>query len=167
MRLCIHIHIHKYLYIRIYQTGIPWWPNSKEYACNGGDAGLIPGLGRSPWGGNGHPLQYSCLGNPMDRGACLATVHGVAKRQDMTEWLSVHAGACTHPHTHISDHIDLNWNFLWNLTNENAYLWLPWRLYLQKLVLINTFYSHTCNIWISLSQHLVSQANQYKSLWAA
>ena len=45
------------------------------------DIGLIPGLGRSPGGGHGNPLQYSCLGNPMDRGAWWATVYGVAKSQ--------------------------------------------------------------------------------------
>ena len=44
-----------------------------------GDVSLIPWLGRSPGGGNGNPLQYSCLENPMDRGAWQATVHGVAK----------------------------------------------------------------------------------------
>ena len=43
------------------------------------DSGSVPGLGRSPGGGNGNPLQYSCLENPMDRGAWRATVHGVAK----------------------------------------------------------------------------------------
>ena len=43
-----------------------------------GDLGSIPGLGRSPVEGNGNPLQYSCLGNSKDRGACQATVHGVA-----------------------------------------------------------------------------------------
>ena len=48
-------------------------------ACNAGDPGLIPGLGRSPGEGNGNPLQYSCLENPMDGGAWWATVHGVAK----------------------------------------------------------------------------------------
>ena len=52
----------------------------KESACNAGDTGLIPGLGRSPAEGNGNPLQYSCLGNPMDGGAWQATVYGVAKR---------------------------------------------------------------------------------------
>ena len=52
----------------------------KESACNAGDPGLIPGLGRSPAEGNGNPLQYSCLGNPMDGGAWQATVYGVAKR---------------------------------------------------------------------------------------
>ena len=46
------------------------------------DVGLIPGLGRSPRVGNGNPLQYSCLGNAMDRGAWKATVHGVTVRQD-------------------------------------------------------------------------------------
>ena len=52
--------------------------------ANAGDArdtSLIPGSGRSPGGGNGNPLQYSCLGNPMDRGAWWATVHGVTKSQ--------------------------------------------------------------------------------------
>ena len=43
------------------------------------DAGLIPGLGRSPEEGNGNPFQYSCLGNPVDKGAWQATVHGVAE----------------------------------------------------------------------------------------
>ena len=57
---------------------------SKESTCTAGatgDSGSIPGLGRSPGGGNGNPLQYFCLENPMDRGAWWATVHGVAKSQ--------------------------------------------------------------------------------------
>ena len=49
------------------------------------DMGSIPGLGRSSGVGNGNPLQYSCLENPMDRGAWRATVHGVAKETDTTE----------------------------------------------------------------------------------
>ena len=53
----------------------------KASAYNVGDPGSIPGLGRSPGEGNGNPLQYSCLENPMDRGAWWATVHGVAKSQ--------------------------------------------------------------------------------------
>ena len=52
---------------------------SKESACNAGDVGSIPGLGRSPGEGNGNPLQYCCLGNPMDRGAWQVTILGVAK----------------------------------------------------------------------------------------
>ena len=53
----------------------------EESACNVGDLVLIPGLGRSPGEGNGNPLQYSCLENPMDRGVWWATVHGVTKSQ--------------------------------------------------------------------------------------
>ena len=56
----------------------------KESACNAGDPGLIPGSGRSPGEGNGNPLQYSCLENPMDRGAWQATVHGFTRvRHDL------------------------------------------------------------------------------------
>ena len=52
---------------------------SKESACNAGDLGSMPGLGRSPGEGNGNPLQYPCLENPTDRGAWWAAVHGVPK----------------------------------------------------------------------------------------
>ena len=51
----------------------------KESACNAGDLSSIPGLGRSPGEGNGNPLQYSCLENPMERGPWRATVHVVAR----------------------------------------------------------------------------------------
>ena len=56
----------------------------KNPPANEGDAGSIPGSGRSPAEGNGKPLQYSSLGNPMDRGAWRATVHGAAKESDVT-----------------------------------------------------------------------------------
>ena len=56
-----------------------------------GDVGLIPGLGRSPGGGHGNPLQYSCLENPTDRGAWRATVHSVAKGLTQLKRLSMHA----------------------------------------------------------------------------
>ena len=59
--------------------GFPHSSVAKEYVCNAGDLGSIPGLGRSPGEGNGNPLQYSCLENPMDRGVWWATVHGVAR----------------------------------------------------------------------------------------
>ena len=61
--------------------GFPGGSDSKESACNVGDVGLILWLGRSPRGGHGNPLQYSCLENPMDRGAWQAEVHGVIKSQ--------------------------------------------------------------------------------------
>jgi len=53
--------------------------NGEESACNAGDPDSIPGLGRSLGEANGYPLQYSCLENPMDRGAWQAVIHGVAK----------------------------------------------------------------------------------------
>ena len=53
----------------IYAFGLPWWLSGKESPASAGDASLISGSGRSPGKGNGNPLQYSCLGNPMDRGA--------------------------------------------------------------------------------------------------
>ena len=56
----------------------------KNLPANVGDLGLIPGLGRYPGEGNGNPLQYSCLGNPMDSGAWPAIVHGFSKELDMT-----------------------------------------------------------------------------------
>jgi len=59
--------------------GFPGGSDGKESACRGGDLGSIPGSGRSPGEGNGNPLWYSCLENPMDGGAWQATVHGVAK----------------------------------------------------------------------------------------
>ena len=62
--------------------------DGKESACNARDiedAGLIPGLGRCPGEGNGNPLQYCCLGNPMDRGAWWAIVHGVAKHTRLND----------------------------------------------------------------------------------
>ena len=56
----------------------------KNPLANAGDVALIPGLGRSPGEGNGNPIQYSCLGNPMNRGAWQVTVHGVIKQPDAT-----------------------------------------------------------------------------------
>ena len=61
--------------------GFPAGSDGKESACNAGDLGLIPGLGKSPGGGTSNPLQYSCLETPMDRGAWQATAHRVAERQ--------------------------------------------------------------------------------------
>jgi len=82
----------KYDILVIYNNvGFPCSSVSKESSCNArisaydaGDLGSISGLRRSPGEGNGNPLQYSCLGNPMDRGAWWATVHGVARvRHDL------------------------------------------------------------------------------------
>ena len=64
--------------------GFPGSSDSKESTCNAGDSCSIPGLGRSLGEGHSNPFQYSCLGNPMDRGAWWATVHRVAE-SDTTE----------------------------------------------------------------------------------
>ena len=66
---------------RILQAPFPDGSDGKESACSAGDAGSIPGLGRSPGEGNDYPFQCSCLENSMDRRAWWATVHGVAKSQ--------------------------------------------------------------------------------------
>ena len=72
--------------------GFPGCSMVKESSCNAGDTGdgLIPGSGRSSGGGHGNPLQYSCLENPMDRGAWRATVHRVAKSWTWLKRLSMH-----------------------------------------------------------------------------
>ena len=73
--------------------GLPWWLSGIESALSAGaagDAGSIPGSGRSPGGWHGYPLQYSCLENPMDRGAWHSIVHRVMKNQTGLNWLSTY-----------------------------------------------------------------------------
>ncbi|CAI9169595.1 unnamed protein product [Rangifer tarandus platyrhynchus] len=79
--ICIFISMH------YHSKGFSGGSIGKESACNVGDLGSIPGVGRSPGEGHGYPLQCSCLANPMDRGACQATVHGVPQ-SDSAERLS-------------------------------------------------------------------------------
>ena len=73
-----------------------WWLSGKESTCSARDPSLIPGSGRSPREGNGNALQYSCLENPIDKGAWWATVHGITK-----SWRQLAA-----KHTHIIDIVD-------------------------------------------------------------
>ena len=78
--------------------GFPHSSVGKESACNAGDPALTPGSGRRvPGEGNGNPLQYSCLENPMDRGAWQATVHGVTRvRNDLATKLPPEVHMCTY-----------------------------------------------------------------------
>ena len=84
------------------------------------DMGSIPGLGRSPRGGHGNPLQYSCLGNLMDRGAWWGTVHRVAKSRTRLKWLNTH--------THTIGASALPWSLTWAmlLWTEIVRLFCPW-----------------------------------------
>ena len=74
-----------------FYMGFPGGSVVKNLPANEGDAGLIPESGRSPGEGNGNSFQYSCLGNPMGRGAWQDTVHGSEKESDMTEHRCMHA----------------------------------------------------------------------------
>ena len=86
--------------IQLYNTGsFPGGSDSKESACNVGDPVSIPRLGRSPGEGNGSPLQYFCLENPMDRGAWQAAVLGVSKSWNTTEWLTPEKAMAPHSST--------------------------------------------------------------------
>ena len=84
-----HTHTHTH-------TGFPGGSVVKNLPANSADAGSIPGLGRYPEEGNGNPLQYSCLGNPMDKGAWQSTVHGVAKSKTQ---VSAHITTTTYLYT--------------------------------------------------------------------
>ena len=80
-----------------YRSGVPGSSDGKASTYNAGDPGLIPGLGRSSGEGNGNPLQYSCLENPMDWGAWWATAHGVAKsRTRLRDFTSLHFKVLSH-----------------------------------------------------------------------
>ena len=70
-----------FFYVLSQVFGLPWWLSGKESTCNVGNEDSIPWLGISPGEGIGNPLQYSCLENPMDRGAWWAIVHGITKNR--------------------------------------------------------------------------------------
>ena len=114
-------------HISVLHWGFPGGSVGKNPPANAGDAGdegSIRGSGRSPGGGNGNPLQYSCLENPTDRGAWWAAVHGVAKSWT---WLR------THTQTHMCDWITL----LYSRNQHN----IVNQLYFNKI----NFLKSTCN----------------------
>ena len=79
------MHTYIYTYICLRFTGFPGGSVVKNLPANAVDSGLVSGLEKSSEEGNGNPLQYSCLGNPRDRGDWWATVHGVTKESDVTK----------------------------------------------------------------------------------
>ena len=99
---------------------VPLWLSSKEYTCDSRDLGLIPGLGRPPGEGNGNPLQCSCLGNLMGRGAWRAIVHGITRSQT---WLS--NWACMH--IYVSEVGNHRFTWTWALLTLNGlHIWGVW-----------------------------------------
>ena len=99
--------------------GLPWWLSGKESACNAGDLGSVPGLGRSPGGGHGNPLQYSCLENSMDRGAWWATVHGVAKSRTWLKWLSRSSSVFMQRILSINEHTQFQFQFSHSVVSDS------------------------------------------------
>jgi len=88
----VYKHIHKIgntvdmiLKSVICQTGLPRWLSNKESTCQAGDSCSVSGLGRSPGEGKGNPFQFSCLGNPMDRGGCKRVGHNLAAKQQISQ----------------------------------------------------------------------------------
>ena len=113
--MCVYIYIYIYIIHTIYWC-FPGSTVVKNFPANAGDVGLIPGSGRSPGIGNGNPLQYSCLENPMDRGTWWATVHGVAKSQ-------TRLSDYTHTHTHTHRYEWSYYRFLvWGLFSVDLFL---------------------------------------------
>ena len=138
------------------------------------DLGSIPGLGRSSWEGSTNPLQYSCLENPMDRGAWQATVHRVSKSWTQLKWLSMHAhirvlvvdqpqpggshlallcGAC---------HNAWDWSHLWDFLTHDLWLmlisrqelsWGCWPEYLHVACPCGLGFRKACSL-SSKSKHL-------------
>ena len=135
-----------YLRVSLGQMGSPSGSRGKE-SCNVGDEGSIRGLGRSPRGGNGNLLQYSCLENSMDRGTWLATVHGVANSH-VTE--HIHATSPTRVNTEKQNCWVTENTHLENLINDFNF---------QKLcfnrIWVDSFF-HTLNTWIQTFQFFVN-----------
>ena len=103
-----------FLLFHIGYMGLPWWLSGKESACivgATGDLGSIPGSGRSPGRGHGNPLWYSCLENPMDRGAWWAIVHSVTNSWTQLKQLSAYTG-CMEKFPYLCSYIGLAKKFI-------------------------------------------------------
>ena len=128
--------------------GFPCNLVSEESACSAGDLGPVPGLGKSPGEGNGNPLQCSCLGNPMDRGAWQNIVHGVARvRHNLTTKPPPHTCICPlplEPPSHLLPRPT-------PLGCHKALVWVPWVLqqistgYFNMVSVCISWYSLCCS----------------------
>ena len=128
--------------------GLFWWLGGKESSCNVRDSGLIPELGRSPGGGNGKPLQKSCLENPMDKGAWWVTVHGVTRSQIRPKWLSTNT--CTQSYSPTK--ADQVWQLISYTAKRQCQFVAqpsPKTLVCKQTMLINLYYNEplVSHIW--------------------
>ena len=94
----------EYMHTHTHTRGFPGGSFSKEFTCNAGEPGLIPGSGRSHGEGNGNPLQYSCLENSMDgeESSLVSYSSWNHKELDTTEWLTIHFHIYSYIHMYIS-----------------------------------------------------------------
>ena len=110
--------------------GFPGGSVVKNPPANVGDTGSVPGSGRSPGGGHSNPLQYSCLENPMDRGAWWATVHEVTESQtQMSDWAQAQACFSQLMKFHLSEYSFPHFSYIlksiWNYKNCIPNTWPP------------------------------------------
>ena len=146
----------------------------KSSVCNTGDLGSIPGLGRSPGEGNGSPLQYSCLENPMDGGAWWATVHGVAKSRtqlsDFTHSLTLSGQGCKASPPETSQHLPTAFCRLLKVKDTLQQHTISWG---EKLLLKNDLEirkkkypkNSSSNLWINKNQILQSWKLCFFAYW--
>ena len=123
------------------QRGFPGGSDGKESTCNVWDPGLTSGSGKCPGEGNGYPLQYSCLENPMDGGAWQATVHGVSKSQTQLSDF-------TFTFTQLSLWPEIRNPCMYTLSSQ--FLWLPGNMsYGGKAYISTQPFSHLwpCDLW--------------------
>ena len=111
-----HVQVQHNNRLGLTELELPWCSEGKESVSNAGDSSSVPGLGRSPGEGNGNLLQYSCLENPMDRGAWQATVHGVAK-----SWTQLSNQHFHFHRTQNSDRDRVKWQNRWLKVNRKKY----------------------------------------------
>ena len=142
----------------------------KKSAANAGDTGLIPVLGRSHGGGNGNPLQYSCLENSLDRGAWWATAYGAAKSWTRHTQTHTHTQteALTHTHTHI--HFQLSFTYITSPENYLLCFYASWAHCLSFLIHWNVFHescpAHQPHHHRSLMKQVMGKHSaEFKSRW--
>ena len=141
--------------------GLPYSSDGNESSCDAGDPGSILGSGRVPGGGNGNPVQYSCMENPIDRRTRQATVHGGRKELDTTKWLT---------HTYWSSAFMGNFYImsLWEMKKLSV-LFIWWlTITLDEYICLNKqwFWHHTLSLWKHNDWPSLT-ITWYKEMWSS